>query len=61
MQNVPEFIYRSSSWFLYLSNALEMDRIKSETAQRAAGAENVQLQKRNFNNIMQRRSNIRRR
>lgn len=32
LQNVPEMVYKNSGWFFFISNELEMDRIKAETA-----------------------------
>jgi hypothetical protein len=38
LQNVPELIYKNSGWFFFLSNELEMDRIRAETAAAARRA-----------------------
>jgi len=57
LNGVPDFIYKNSRFFLYLSNELEMDRIKMETRQRAADAQGLSDQRMRMNAEMQRRRN----
>lgn len=38
LHGVPDFVYRNAKWFFYLSNQLEMDRIRAETQAHAVRA-----------------------
>jgi hypothetical protein len=33
MQNVPDLIYENSSWFIYYTNQLDLDRVKAANKQ----------------------------
>jgi len=44
--HLPPIIYNNAAWFFYMSNALEMDRVKADTAKRAQVSENASRNKR---------------
>jgi hypothetical protein len=57
LNGVPDFIYRNSRFFLYMSNELELDRIRMETRQRAAEAQGISEYRMQMNAEMHRRRN----
>jgi len=58
LPNLPDFIYENAAWFFYISNELEMDRIKAETAARAAITARANAANDSARNSMRRRMTL---
>jgi hypothetical protein len=43
LHHLPDFIYQHSGWFFFMSNELEMDRIRAATQARAIEAARQQM------------------
>lgn len=59
LHHLPDFIYKHSGWFFFMSNELEMDRIRAETQAKAIEAARNQVAATMAQRTMRRRARLR--